>query len=143
MCDGGAARDMDAPPPGLGRLRVGVDLVAVSEVRRAVAAHGERYLTRVFTEHELRSCDAGGQPRFDSLAARFAAKEAAVKALEPRDVGLDWRDVEVRRLDSGACTLRLHGAAAELAADAGVHRLAVSMTHEGDMAAAVVIAWSP
>jgi holo-[acyl-carrier protein] synthase len=123
-------------------LRVGVDLVAISEVRDAVTLHGDRYLRRVFTDDELSACQAGGRTRYESLAARFAAKEAAVKALRPTDGGPGWKDVEVRRLGNGACTLELHGAAAALASDAGIDRLAVSMTHEGDMAAAVVIGWS-
>ena len=130
---------MDASPA----LRVGVDLVAISQVRQAVALHGDRYLRRVFTEHELSVCQPDGRTRFESLAARFAAKEAVVKALQPGDVALGWKDVEVRRLDNGACTLQLHGAAADLAADAGIGHLAISMSHEGDMAAAVVVAWSP
>ena len=144
MKDSGVvARGEDATSEAPPRLRVGVDLVAISEVRQAVAVHGDRYLQRVFTEHELTSCQRDGRTRFDSLAARFAAKEATFKALQPVDGDLDWRDVEVRRFDNGACTVRLHGTAADRAADAGIDRLAVSMSHEGDMAAAVVIAWAP
>jgi holo-[acyl-carrier protein] synthase len=122
-------------------VRVGLDLVAISEVRASVRLYGDRYLHRIFTDEELAACHVSGPPRFESLAARFAAKEAAVKALQPSDGGPWWKDVEVCRLATGACELRLHGSAAMLAADAGIDHLSVSMTHECDMAAAIVIAW--
>jgi holo-[acyl-carrier protein] synthase len=75
-----------------------------------------------------------------SLAARFAAKEATIKVLRPEDSTPAWKSIEVRRHPSGWCELHLTGEAARLAAAADVTDLAVSLTHDGDLAAAVVLA---
>jgi holo-[acyl-carrier protein] synthase len=119
-----------------GRIRVGTDLTRVTDVAESCARFGDRYLHRIYTDHELATCQGAAE----RLAARFAAKEAAVKVLRPTGARPDWRDIEVRRSDGGACDLHLSGSAARLAADAGIDALAVSLTHEGDLAAAVVIA---
>jgi holo-[acyl-carrier protein] synthase len=116
----------------MSRLSVGIDLVQVSRIAGSVAAFGEKFLARVFTDGEL----AYARRDCEKLAARFAAKEAAKKALRLDGVG--WRDLEVVRDDSGACELVLHGAAREAA---NGRMLALSMSHEGDHATAVVIAY--
>jgi holo-[acyl-carrier protein] synthase len=122
-----------------GTLVTGIDLVDVREVDASVARFGDRYLRRVYTDGELRTCGRGG-PRFASrLAARFAAKEAALKVLRAADVGIDWRSIEVLRLEDGAPALHLTGRAAEVAAQRGFHCFSVSLTHETDYASAVVI----
>ena len=112
-------------------LRVGIDLVTVSRIAESIALFGERFTRRVFTDAEM----AYGAGHPERLAARFAAKEAAKKAL--RLDGVAWRDLEVRRAQTGACDMVLHGAAREAA---GPCELALSMSHEGDHATAVVIA---
>jgi holo-[acyl-carrier protein] synthase len=152
---GGTAGDGSAPP---GLLRVGVDLVPVADVAESVARLGRRYLYRVFTPHE-RACArldalppppgphgppadggaAGPGYSMESLAARFAAKEAAVKVLRPVGARPEWRSIEVRRVDGGWCELRLTGLAAGLAELAGITTLAVSVTHEPMVAAACVV----
>jgi holo-[acyl-carrier protein] synthase len=126
-----------------GRLRslemttqVGIDLVHTDEVREAVLVHGERYLNRVYTEQERRDC--GSDPW--RLAARFAAKEAAMKALGRDGEPLPWRAIGVRTNASGASSLDLHGAAAALARRRGAVSLSVTLIHEGPLAAAVVLA---
>jgi holo-[acyl-carrier protein] synthase len=116
-------------------IRVGIDTVAVASVADALAAHGDRYLARVYTAAEQADC-AGDAER---LAARFAAKEAAVKALRAGDGGLPWTAIEVVRDPTGAVDLALHGPAAALAEAAGVSDVAVSLTHEGGLASAVVV----
>jgi holo-[acyl-carrier protein] synthase len=121
-------------------LRVGVDLTSVVDVERSVARFGDRYVKRVFTPHEIESCARGGQIASTGLAARFAAKEAAIKVLRPRDARPDYRSIEVRRHPDGWCELELTGTAAELAEAEGVRHLALSLTHEAGMAAAVVLA---
>lgn len=128
-------------PPAASPLRVGVDLVDVGDVRDAVGVHGERYLRRVYTEREVADCRAGdGEVAPARLAARFAAKEATLKVLRPaRDRAVPWRSIEVRRHPEGWVDLELTGAAAAHAAAAGLHGLAVSLTHEGDHASAVVV----
>jgi holo-[acyl-carrier protein] synthase len=120
--------------------RVGVDLVDTAAVASSVQRFGRRYLERLFTEHELDCCRVTGGFSIPSLAARFAAKEAAIKVLEPPDAQPSWRSIEVRRLASGACRLELSEEAARRAAQLGIDALAVSLTHEADLAAAVVVA---
>ncbi len=121
-------------------LRVGVDVTSVADVAASIDRFGDRYLQRVFTEHELASCPRRSSTAAAGLAARFAAKEAAIKVLEPDGAMPDWRSMEVRRRASGAVALRLTDRAADLAADAGIRSLAVSLTHERGFAAAVVVA---
>jgi holo-[acyl-carrier protein] synthase len=121
-------------------LRVGIDLVRVSTVADAVAEHGERYLRRVYTDGELADCGGAGAPDLLRLAARFAAKEAALKALRAGDAAVPWTAVEVVRTADGAPELALHGAAEALARAAGIAELAVSLTHEPEYASAVVVA---
>jgi holo-[acyl-carrier protein] synthase len=121
-------------------LRVGIDLASVDLVRESLDAHGERYLSRVYTKRELADCDtpAGVDP--ERLAARFAAKEATLKVLRPGAVGVPLSAIEVVRDPAGPVTLELGGPAAVLAAEAGITELALSVTHEGGFAAAVVVA---
>ena len=121
-------------------IRVGADVVAVHQVEESVSRFGARYLDRIYTEHELDSCVGGAPVRAASLAARFAAKEATIKVLRPEGHAPDWRSVEVRRHPEGWCTMALSGHAAALADRAGIAELAVSLSHDGDVAAAVVVA---
>ena len=121
-------------------LRVGIDLVAVADVRDALDAHADRYLRRVFSASETSDCSSGAGPDPARLAARFAAKEATMKVLAPRpDQALPWRSVTVLRAPSGAPSLRLTGAAARLAAEADLGELSVSLTHDGGYAGAIVV----
>jgi holo-[acyl-carrier protein] synthase len=115
---------------------VGIDLVAVEEVREALARHGGRYLERVYTPTELREC--GTDER--RLAARFAAKEATMKALGRTDEPIPWCAIGVRTDASGTPTLELTGAAAELARQRGVTGLNLSFSLKRRLAAAVVLA---
>jgi holo-[acyl-carrier protein] synthase len=121
-------------------LRLGIDLVRIADVRAALQRFGDAYLARVFTPGEIDDCRARGQGQLESLAARFAAKEAVVKALEAGEDAIAPRQIEVRRSPSGACVLTLHGEALEAARACGVSGWAVSLTHEGEYAAAVVVA---
>lgn len=134
-------QDHAAPPAGVPVCRVGVDLTSVAEVAGSLAVQGERYLRRLFTEGEVASCAGPDGPAPERLAARFAAKEAAVKVLRPTGSRPAWRDIEVRRDEDGACDLVLHGSAAALAAAQGIDRLALSLSHEAGMAVAVVVGW--
>jgi holo-[acyl-carrier protein] synthase len=121
-------------------FRVGVDLVAVEAIRASIATHAERYLTRVYTEREIADCTTSEGVNAERLAARFAAKEAALKVLRPGEVGLSLRSIEVRRSAGGWVELELSGPAAALALEAGLQNFALSLTHEGEYASAVVIA---
>ena len=120
-------------------LRTGVDLIEIERVRKALDRHGARFLNRVFTETEVvQSCG-----RIESLAGKFAAKEAAAKALGTgvwRN-GIDWRDFEIRKdPESGAPGLQLHDAAAERAASLGLGIWSVSISHDRTRAIAFVVA---
>ncbi len=120
------------------QLRTGVDLIEIERIRRAVAQHGARFLDRVYTDAEMRCC--GG--RMESLAARFAAKEAVAKALGTgiwRD-GVAWTDIEVLKDRSGGPQLSLHGGAATAAAAAGLTTWSVSLSHDRSRATAFVVA---
>jgi holo-[acyl-carrier protein] synthase len=131
-------------------IRVGVDLVAVADVIESVERFGDRYVQRIFTPHEIECCRSGLGPggagpgySFESLAARFAAKEATVKVLRPVGPRPEWRAIEVFRAQGGWCEIRLCGRASALADLAGIDRWAVSLTHEASMAAAVVVGVGP
>ncbi len=117
---------------------VGIDLTPISRMDAAIGRHGGRFEEKIFTDGERADCREAHQPA-QHFAARFAAKEAAVKACPPLR-GQRWHDVEVVRDPDGRPRLRLHGAAAEAAARIGVARLHVSLTHAGDSAVAVVVA---
>ena len=122
-------------------VNVGIDLVDVRAIRESVDAHADRYLERVYTPRELEDCASPAGIDSRRLAARFAAKEATIKALRPAThQPVAWRDVGVCREPDGSVELELDGTAARLAHERGVHDLVVSLTHEGDMAAAVVVA---
>lgn len=122
-------------------IRVGLDLVAVGSVAESLrGAHGDRYLERVYTEREVEDCRTAAGVDPERLAARFAAKEATLKVLPAGDEGLSLRAIEVRRERTGRVDLELTGRAAELAAEAGVTELSLSLTHEEGFAAAVVVA---
>ena len=127
--------------------RVGIDLVEVDDVAGSVRKFGDRYLHRIFTPHELASCRTargasgpGDAYSAESLAARFAAKEAVVKVLRPVGARPEWRTIEVHRSDAGWCEIRLSGRAAGLAAEAHLAEFTVSLTHESMMAVAIVMA---
>ena len=122
--------------PRMGQ-RVGIDLTSVSAVSEAISAHGHRYLERVYTAGELADC--GTDPA--RLAGRFAAKEAAIKVLRPAPgTALPWRDIEVQRQPDGHVELHLQGRAAARAEQQGLAGFAVSLSHEGGAACAVVLA---
>lgn len=118
---------------------VGIDMVPIERVTGLLERRGERALRRLFTEAEARRCREGRHPP-ESFAARFAAKEAFFKALGTGwGRGGAWTEVEVVSAPSGAPSLRLSGAARELAERRGVRAIHLSLTHTGDTAAAFVV----
>lgn len=120
-------------------LGSGVDLCEVQRIEAAVARYGSRFLERIFTAREIVYADRKAN-RFERYAARFAAKEAGMKALGTGwHGGIAWRDFEVVNLPSGRPTLNFHGRAAEVAAKLGVRHVALSLTHTKEQALAMVI----
>jgi holo-[acyl-carrier protein] synthase len=120
-------------------LGLGTDIVRVARIADVVARHGQRFLDRVYRPEEQQVLRRHGPAAAAALAARWAAKEAFVKAVGPHAAGIPYRDVEVVRGASGAPSLRLHGAAAEALAARGASQALVSMSHERDHAMATVI----
>jgi holo-[acyl-carrier protein] synthase len=122
-------------------LRVGIDLVAVASVGESLTgSHREHYLKRIYTEREVDACRGpSGRIEPQRLAARFAAKEAAIKALPGAGEEVRLTQIEVVQDESGSTALELSGRAAELLGDSGGTDIAVSLTHEGGFAAATVV----
>jgi holo-[acyl-carrier protein] synthase len=117
----------------------GIDIAEVPRVRRAIERFGDRFLRRIFTAGEIRYCDAKAN-RVERYAARFAAKEAAMKALGTGwNHGVRWRDCEVIRMPGRRPNIAFHGRAAEFAARLGVKNAALSLTHTAEQAMAQVI----
>jgi holo-[acyl-carrier protein] synthase len=127
-----------APPAGH-VVAVGIDLVDVSEVRQSIDHFGVQYLNRIFTPAEQAQCAESSDPT-PHLAARFAAKEATIKALTIEGPIPTWTSMEVQRDSAGRCRMSLTGSAARLARDRGIDGLLVSLSHGADMAIAVVVA---
>jgi len=120
-------------------LGCGIDSAEVPRIRAAIERFGTRLLERVFTPSELAYVRSKGSP-WERYAARFAAKEAGMKALGTGwRRGVRWREFEVVNLPSGKPTLKLHGQAARIAAQIGVRSISLSLTHTRQAALAIVI----
>ncbi|HSE97353.1 MAG TPA: holo-ACP synthase [Blastocatellia bacterium] len=120
-------------------IALGIDLIEISRIEEVFARQGERFRRRVFTRDEIEYCEARAS-RFASYAARFAAKEAAMKALGTGWAdGISWHDIEVVRNGRGAPSLRLSGRALVRLSEMGATRVHLSLTHSTDLAMAQVI----
>lgn len=117
----------------------GVDLAEVARIQASVERYGDRFVQRIFTSGEIAYVERKAN-RFERYAARFAAKEAGMKAIGTGwRLGVTWRDLEVANLPGGRPILKLHGKAAEFAEALGARAIHLSMTHTAQMAMAVVI----
>ena len=117
----------------------GIDVVEIRRIQQSMDRHGKRFLDRVYTAAEQAYC-LSKRNSAESLAARFAAKEAGAKALGTGiSYGISWLEIEVVREPSGRPTLRFQGRAAQFAERLGVVRTAVSITHTADLAMASVV----
>lgn len=120
-------------------LGTGVDLAEVPRIRAAIERHGGRFIERIYTAPEIAYVERKAN-RFERYAARFAAKEAGMKAIGTGwKRGVSWRDFEVVNLPSGRPTLRLHGVASEIAQQLGVRQISLSLTHTAELGMAHVI----
>ncbi|MGA2483026.1 MAG: holo-ACP synthase [Candidatus Acidiferrales bacterium] len=118
---------------------LGVDIAEVSRIQASIERRGEHFLRRVFTPAEIEYCESS-RNRYERYAARFAAKEAAMKALGTGwRRGVRWVDIEVVREPSGKPVLVLRGAARAIADELGTKHIALSLTHTGAQALAQVI----
>ncbi len=117
----------------------GIDIAEIPRIARAIERFGDRFLNRIYTPVERRYCDSKAN-RAERYAGRFAAKEAAMKALGTGwNHGVRWRDCEVERLPGKRPTITFHGRAAEFAAKLGVKNAALSISHTKEQAIAQVI----
>jgi holo-[acyl-carrier protein] synthase len=114
---------------------IGVDIIEIDRIRETVFRWGERFLRRVYTAAEIEVC--GGKA--ESLAARFAGKEAAIKALSTPGSAIGWRDIEILPGKEGKPLIRLHGQARVQAAKLELDGLEISLSHSRDNAIAMVI----
>lgn len=134
--DYGASYVPNFDPEGSDAVAVGVDLIEIARIERALADFGERFMKRIYTEEE-RSRYRG---RISELAARFAAKEATSKALGLGIRGIHWREMEILSNRRGKPVLILHDRAAERARTLGLNHFSVSLTHSRTDAMAFVVA---
>lgn len=120
-------------------IGTGIDICEVSRIADAIARWGGRFLRRVFTESEIRYCQSKKNSA-ERFAARFAAKESAMKALGTGvSLGVVWTNVEVGHAPGGRPILHLSGKTAEIASKLGIKRISLSLTHTESTAMAVVI----
>jgi holo-[acyl-carrier protein] synthase len=117
----------------------GIDLAEVPRIRAAIERYGEKFLARIYTASERAYVERKAN-KFERYAARFAAKEAGMKALGTGwRHGVRWQDFEVANLPSGRPTLRLHGVAEQIAARTGVTNISLSLTHTVENGMAFVV----
>jgi holo-[acyl-carrier protein] synthase len=118
---------------------LGLDIAEIDRIEAAITRHGAPFLERLYTPQEVAYCESY-KNRFERYAGRFAAKEAAMKALGTGwRHGIRWRDIEVVREAGGKPTLRLEGVARTFAEQLEVKNIALSITHSGNFALAQVI----
>lgn len=123
-------------------ILVGGDIQEIDEVRESMENFGDRYIRRIYTDYEIEDCYKRANGAAGALASRFAAKEAMFKILTTGNPWASWREVEVRRLESGHPTIALRGAAAEQAKRQGIGTISLSLSQSGGMATAVIVAES-
>lgn len=117
------------------KLATGVDLIEISRIEEVIARHGKHYLERIYTPAELEQCGK----RAESLAGRFAAKEAVAKALGSGIGDISWKDIEVLGDEQNAPALTLHGAAKQKADELGLGTWSVSISHSQSHSVAFVV----
>ncbi len=120
-------------------IGIGIDIVDISRMRKAIERTGDRFLHRVFTKAEMKYCE-GRKSKYQHYAARFAAKEATFKALGTGwSGGIAWRDAEIAVEESGKPLMVLHGQAKVIAEKQGVRSVHASLSHSGEYALAHIV----
>src|SRR6202046_1687702 len=120
-------------------IGTGVDLIEIERIAHSIERYGDRFLRRIFTDHEIAYCNRK-RVSAESFAARFAAKEAGAKALGTGiSKGVTWNEFQVARHPGGRPVLELRGRAALLATELGVRAISLSLTHTDSLAMASVV----
>lgn len=121
-------------------ISCGNDIIRISRVQDSIEHIGEKFLKRVYTDEEIYYCESRRMCKYQSYAARFAAKEAVYKAIAPTmSEGIEWKDIEVKREENGKPYIELHGKMKELIKEKDVDTIEVSLSHDGDYALATVV----
>ena len=118
------------------KLATGIDLIEIARIEEVVSRHGKHYLERIYTPAELDQCGR----RAESLAGRFAAKEAVAKALGSGIGDVSWKEIEVLGDEQNAPVLTLHGTAGQRAKELGLEIWSVSISHSQSHSVAFVVA---
>ena len=116
---------------------IGVDIIEIARIKQAVSRWQDSFLNRIYTDTELSETR-----NVSSLAARFAAKEAVMKALGTGFRGIGWKEIEINSADGGAPSIRLYGRAWVKSQELGLTRFKVSLTHSRKSAIAMVVAYA-
>ncbi|HOQ06926.1 MAG TPA: holo-ACP synthase [Clostridiales bacterium] len=120
-------------------IRCGVDIIEIDRIRKSLEEL-ESFRNRVFTGHEISYCEGRNRARYESYAARFAAKEAVLKALGTgMSDGLEWKDIEIRNDEKGKPGVFLTGRALEIFRTMGALSIDISLSHCGSYAVAFVV----
>lgn len=119
----------------MGQLHVGVDIIEISRIRQAIQRWQGHFLERIYTENELKLYGS----KIESLAARFAGKEASMKALSALENNIAWRDIEILSDNQGKPVVSLHGNALKQLNHLGLIGLEISLSHSRENAVALVI----
>lgn len=121
-------------------ITCGTDIIKISRVKDSIERVGETFLKRVYTDEEIEYCESRRMCKYQSYAARFAAKEAIYKAISP-DIssGSEWKDAEVCKLDNGKPYLKLHGCLEKIALEKNIKNIELSLSHDDDYAIACVV----
>lgn len=119
----------------MGQAQIGVDIIEIGRIRESVSRWGTRFLSRIYTQRELAICKGN----IDSLAARFAGKEAVMKALNSGQDSIVWREIEILSEENGKPKLILHGKALQMLDSLGLKALEISLSHSRDNAIALAI----
>lgn len=121
-------------------ISCGNDIIRISRVKDSIEQIGETFLKRVYTDEEINYCESRRMCKYQSYAARFAAKEAVYKAISPdTSEDVEWKNIEVKRENSGKPYIKLHGKLKEIAENKNIKSMDLSLSHDGDYAMATVV----
>lgn len=121
-------------------ITCGTDIIKISRVKDSIERLGETFLKRVYTDEEIEYCESRRMCKYQSYAARFAAKEAIYKAVSPSiNDDISWKDAEVCKLENGKPYLKLHGSLEKIANKNNIKNIEISLSHDDDFAIACVV----